>query len=1148
MLLNLSPELITTYEIELAKSASAATLKRKKASLTKFFDWAAKEGHLAINPLVKAPQPTRIPQAQPVKKAISGFAGKNLLKIGLVAGLAGLTFLLVAKVKLPIHFFPAPAQEVNIGQTTVPSVQQSPEPVANIQTPTLLSPWTIYAKFNFKSISGQALSAQTATFKLYAQENETTPLWTSAPKTLTPDINGDILISLANVPTELFLENEKLFLGTNLTSEKIPISTANTAANIGGFYPASPQQGAGPLTIPIISADGALILASESPAIKAKEGNLLIEGQVLTLTTPLSSDGKITLAPGGSGLTEILSNLKIQDANLTSGALLAGYVGNNTSNYDLINLSSGASASEKFSVDALGNTYAAGTLSTAGNLTTKIISATGYSQTNGIFSVIQKGTALSDLVTVTLDERNKPYDRNSIYSALVLKRYDGAVEGAALYVDEGNAIFDGQLRLGRYNTNPTAIGTGSIIYNSGDNKIYYWDNSVWQELVSVTSNIWTRASGVLYPTTTTDDLAVGGTDSSAPFFVNDSGNTITGDLAVNGDDITADGTALTINVNAASAGQLTLADTDTLNAGGITGVAYNAFADSADTPTATANITADNDLFIGGDLELKAGLYLTGRNIYNVIGGVGTEAITLATTPTGPGVAGDYNILSYGSWLVQNNTNDGMAALMVDQTKGGDIFTASASSATKFTITNAGDVGIGTTPITNKLEVEGNASKTIAGDWLANSDIRIKTDVQTIENALEVINQLRPVKFKYTEEYMAAHPEIKNQYYYNFIAQEFQGVFPDAVQNSGDGYLQLDAYVVKPYLVAAVQELNNRVKELEMRIEGTIDRLLVTSRLVSPIVQTKLISPLPDESDVNIQIGQVKEDGTSGFGELIIKDATGSAVASIDTAGNASFSGNVEIAENATISGELYADNIKSKSLDEIQELLHKVEADQSLLSQAANWNTNTASGSAAIANGQWLMANIQNLFVTDQAAIYSLSVSTSITVGSDLVFSLNSINTLTSPLSLQSLALAPVEIMAGKFRIETNGDVKIQGNVAIAGNFEVTGSTKLKDLSTEKIIIASKGNTATPSGQISSTEIQTNATAGKATLPGGSTELTINSPHVGASSLIYVTPTSETKNNVLYVKSKENGKFVVGFTDPVDIEVNFNWWIIETQ
>ena len=67
----------------------------------------------------------------------------------------------------------------------------------------------------------------------------------------------------------------------------------------------------------------------------------------------------------------------------------------------------------------------------------------------------------------------------------------------------------------------------------------------------------------------------------------------------------------------------------------------------------------------------------------------------------------------------------------------------------------------------------------------------------------------------------------------------------------------------------------------------------------------------------------------------------------------------------------------------------------------------------------------LESLYVTDIAAIDSLSVSNSMTLGNDLVFQTsleegqilaNTIDTLSAPLQIQSLALAPLEIMAGKF------------------------------------------------------------------------------------------------------------------------------------
>jgi len=127
---------------------------------------------------------------------------------------------------------------------------------------------------------------------------------------------------------------------------------------------------------------------------------------------------------------------------------------------------------------------------------------------------------------------------------------------------------------------------------------------------------------------------------------------------------------------------------------------------------------------------------------------------------------------------------------------------------------NGGKVGIGQAPTTNLLEVNGTASKAAAGDWLANSDKRIKTDIQEINNPLELISKVRPVKFRYTDEYKALHPSIKDYLYYNIIAQEYQEVFPNAVSEDGTGLLQVDVHPMFITAVAAIKELKNWFENL----------------------------------------------------------------------------------------------------------------------------------------------------------------------------------------------------------------------------------------------------------------------------------------------------------------------------------------------
>jgi hypothetical protein len=159
----------------------------------------------------------------------------------------------------------------------------------------------------------------------------------------------------------------------------------------------------------------------------------------------------------------------------------------------------------------------------------------------------------------------------------------------------------------------------------------------------------------------------------------------------------------------------------------------------------------------------------------------------------------------------------------------------------------AGALGVGRLPATNKLEVNGEASKSTAGSWIANSDKRIKTDIHKIENATETLMKLNPVMFHYTDYWKSKNPSIKDHYYYNFIAQEFKEVFPDAVQGSGEylendpnEILQIDTYNAEIVTIKAVQELIQRVEKLEKEnAQLKADKLVVENELKAEITEIK---------------------------------------------------------------------------------------------------------------------------------------------------------------------------------------------------------------------------------------------------------------------------------------------------------------------
>jgi hypothetical protein len=147
-----------------------------------------------------------------------------------------------------------------------------------------------------------------------------------------------------------------------------------------------------------------------------------------------------------------------------------------------------------------------------------------------------------------------------------------------------------------------------------------------------------------------------------------------------------------------------------------------------------------------------------------------------------------------------------------------NVLSLSTSGAERVRIAADGKIGLGRVPSANALELAGEASKATAGSWLANSDKRIKTEVKGLERALDTIERVHPVSFRYTEDYRRNHPEIEDKTYYNVIAQEFADVFPGSVKSSGETLegkpiLQVDTYPATIHSIAAIQELDLLVKQ-----------------------------------------------------------------------------------------------------------------------------------------------------------------------------------------------------------------------------------------------------------------------------------------------------------------------------------------------
>jgi hypothetical protein len=170
---------------------------------------------------------------------------------------------------------------------------------------------------------------------------------------------------------------------------------------------------------------------------------------------------------------------------------------------------------------------------------------------------------------------------------------------------------------------------------------------------------------------------------------------------------------------------------------------------------------------------------------------------------------------------------------------GTDAVTA-IGTKTVMTLNGAGNVGIGTTVPSAKLEVKGSGTTSAtygfivtdstavsnlqvrddgygylrAAAWTYGSDRRMKKNIKYFNGGLGKILQLNPVRFDYIR-------GQTNQL--GFIAQDVQGIIPEAVTvaDNQTGYLGLKTDFIIPYLVNAIKEQQKEIESLNRYSQGS---------------------------------------------------------------------------------------------------------------------------------------------------------------------------------------------------------------------------------------------------------------------------------------------------------------------------------------
>ena len=119
----------------------------------------------------------------------------------------------------------------------------------------------------------------------------------------------------------------------------------------------------------------------------------------------------------------------------------------------------------------------------------------------------------------------------------------------------------------------------------------------------------------------------------------------------------------------------------------------------------------------------------------------------------------------------------------------------------------------------NTLEVNGNASKSTAGDWLANSDARLKKNIEPLESQviLNKLLDLQGVTYEWNDD--KTGNERPEGLQYGFTAQNIQEVFPTLVTEDSKGYLQTAYGTYDAMYVEALRALSMENEKQNAEIE-----------------------------------------------------------------------------------------------------------------------------------------------------------------------------------------------------------------------------------------------------------------------------------------------------------------------------------------
>lgn len=273
------------------------------------------------------------------------------------------------------------------------------------------------------------------------------------------------------------------------------------------------------------------------------------------------------------------------------------------------------------------------------------------------------------------------------------------------------------------------------------------------------------------------------------------------------------GSVFVVNTGSTSVGINTTAPDATFKVVGTANVTGNVFITANLTVTGTMHGTANNALNLGGVIASSYALKTYADSVaataysngVTYADGRAATAYSNAATYADSRAATAYsNAASYTAAYVAA----AVPALTSNATTyvlgGGSVVTNVFTIGTTFYSVANGNIGFGVSAPTVKLDVSGAINAT--GDITSTSDLRLKTSIEKIENALDKVCKLNGVTFRMKDS------DKKST---GLIAQDVREVMPEAVSTNAEEYMSVAYGNLMGLVVEAIKELKVEVDKLK---------------------------------------------------------------------------------------------------------------------------------------------------------------------------------------------------------------------------------------------------------------------------------------------------------------------------------------------